>query len=452
MRVGPKGLGMARRRAASDDDETVEEDADDDEEENEPPRRRRSHPPAKRRTRGRPRPIRRWSKASGGTDEEEGEEEDEERPPVFWRARDSLYFGPLVALAIVVVLISSLFAFTQNWPPLYVVESNSMQHGSSDVLGLINTGDLVLAQKLPTSSIQTYVEGAQNGYSTYGEPGDVLLYRPNGGGATPIIHRAIIYLEWDAQVRGYNAIGLPAHPCGLEPGAVYSTPGTPSDCGTTGLTSTLDLFNVGWTGANLSVDLRSAGLGAHSGFITMGDNNTACSPSGGCTGFFDQGSFSLSQLVEPDWVIGVARGMIPWFGALKLWIEQSSTVGEVPSQSWQFLGLSIAGLVALAFGLHFALRVEGIEDPRRRAEEEEDEAEDRSHPSESRARRFLHTIRPWGRDSDEDSDEEDDDRPASRGRHPKAKPPTRLHHGRPKPRIRRGSKSKARGVDEEEDL
>jgi signal peptidase len=366
-------------------------------------------------------------------------------------------------LAIVVVLVASLYAFTQNWPPVYVVESDSMQHGSSDVLGLINTGDLVLAQKVPTSSIEPYVVAVQNGYMTYGEPGDVLLYEANGAAATPIIHRAIIFLEWDARVGGYNATGIgPQMPCGTQPGAVYSTPGTPNDCGTIGLTSTLDLYNVGWMGANLTIDLHPASLGAHSGYITMGDNNFLCGTAGSCDGLFDQkAGVDISQLVEPGWVIGVARGMIPWFGALKLWIEQSPTLGEVPPQSWQFLGLTFAGVIALAFGLHFALRAEGVEDPRRRTQEEqeeeeaEEEAEERTGGRESRARRFLHALRPWGNASGED-EEEDDVEAVRRPHHAPSRPAVRSSHGRPKPRVRRAAKPKSKqrrgGGDDDEDL
>jgi len=377
-----------------------------------------------------------------------------ERPRVFWRARDSLYFAPLVGLAIVLLLIVSSFASPHNWPPVYVVESDSMQHGSSDVLGVINTGDLVLAQKVSNSSIQPYVVGQQTGYSTYGEFGDVLLYYPNGIGGTPVIHRAIVYLQWVPSVQGYDAFGLTGLPCGNESGAAYAISGAGNPCRTTDLnrTTTLDLFHVGWADVTVAIQLQPTLLGDHSGFITMGDHNIL-----GGQGTYDQsGGFELSQLVEPGWVIGVARGMIPWAGALKLWIEGSPTTGEVPPQSWQFLGLTFAGLILLAFGLHYALRVEGIEDPRRKAEEEEDEDEEEREESEgsaARARHFLRSLRPWGSAAEEDEDEEDEAPPRTSHRSaskPKPRTTPRVRRGRPHPKVRRGSKSKQHSDDDEE--
>jgi|GEM_PF-333622 signal peptidase I len=464
MGARPKGDAMARPPASSDED-ADDPEVDEEEEEEAPPRTRR-RPPPKPTPRGRPRPIRKWSRDSTAPDDEmEGEDEEAtmpgaRRPRVFWRARDSLYFGPLVALAIVILLIVCMFAYTQNWPPVYVVESMSMQHGSSDVLGVINTGDLVLAQKVSNSSIQPYVVAQRNGYSTYGEFGDVLLYYPDGAVGTPVIHRAIVYLQWVPSVRGYTAYGLAGLPCGNAPDAVYSTPGTNgsqgANCVTDDLTGTLDLFHVGWADVNVSIQLQPAYLGAHSGYVTMGDNNFNAAYGGE----YDQSAeFQLSELVEPAWVIGVARGMIPWVGALKLWIEGSSTAGEVPAQSWQFLGLTFAGIILLAFGLHYALKAEGVEDPRRKAEEEEeseDEAEE-TEGSAARARHFLRSLRPWGSGSEEEEDEdEEDETPPHRTHRPTHKPapkPEPSHRrGRPKPKVRRGSKAKRSSDDDDDNL
>jgi signal peptidase I len=445
-----------------------DDDLDDEEETEEEPRRASSAPRRAPRTtrrpahRGRPVPVRRW--AAGGTEEEgaEGEEAPggkpsrwhRERAPVFWRARDSLYFGPLVALAIVVILVVSLYAYTDNWPPAYVVESPSMQHGPNDVLGVINTGDLVLAEKVSPGSVQTYTQGLKTGYSTYGEFGDVLLYWPDGTGSTPIIHRALLYLEYDPQVNGYNATSLEGLPCNT-PGAVYATPDTLGNCGTQGLTGTLDLFGVGWASANVTVQLNPALLGTHSGYLTMGDNNFVSSGganagcSAHCVGLPDQED-GLSQLVEPAWVLGVARGMLPWFGAFKLLLEGNTQY--VPAQSWQFMGITIAGLIGLAFGIHYALRAEGIEDERRRDQEEEaeEEEEEASPPAVSRGRQLLRSLRPW---KSVDDDEEDDLTPETPRRAPArhAKPSPAPRRGRPRPHVRRGPKRRPRRPAPDED-
>jgi signal peptidase len=333
-------------------------------------------------------PVRRW-RSSEESEEPWDEVVDRgragrrrEKPSVFWRARDSLYFEPLVALAIIVLLLVSLFAYTSNWPPVYVVESNSMQHGSGDQLGDLNAGDIVLAQKASLSSIVTWVVGLTTGSSTYGSFGDVLIYYPNGStGATPIIHRAIIYLQYDAWDGTYNATGLTTAECP----SVYDTPHTAGNCGTTGLTSmdTLNLFDVGGRTVTVSFSCPTE-LGEHSGFLTLGDNNSGPDESGGC-GMINP----LSTLVQPGWVIGVARGMIPWFGALKLLLDGNA--GRVPTASWEFLGLTVSGVIFAGAGIHILLR-------RRRARWKEarrrDDEEDEEEPL-PKGPRGVGAVRPW---------------------------------------------------------
>jgi signal peptidase I len=432
---------MAPRSSPHDeDDEEGEPDAasDVDEEDEESPRRR----PPRRSTKGRA-PPHPWRSVSA--DEEEDEEprahwstfRTEGQRSVFYRARDSLYFEPLVALAIIVVVLAGLFAYTQNFPPMYVVESDSMQHGSVDMVGLINTGDLVLAQKVSLGQVTTYISGMSSGYSTYGEYGDVLLYYPNGDTSlTPIIHRAILYLEWDP--RGfYDIPQLGSLPCGNATNRVY-TVSTPSGCGTTGLTGTLSLYNIGWKSSTVSVPLEADALGNHSGFLTMGDNNFVhCNPND--CGEADQSpTFGLSTLVEPGWVIGVARGMIPWFGAVKLLLTGNANL--VPPQSWEFLGITIAGIILLAFGIHYALRAEGVEDERRKEEEEEERraAGDADEPSSGGV---WHRLRNW-RSPDSEEEEAGDTvagKKAALGRRPV--PSKKLAKmGRPKPFVRRSKK------------
>jgi signal peptidase I len=434
----------AHLRPDEDDEPDEEEEEDDEEAEDElSPRRRARRAPRRSRRHTRPRPVRRWR--------EPGEDEEEEvepaggvgvrasgKKPVYWRARDSLFFEPLVALAIVVVLLVSLFAYTQNWPPVYVVESNSMQHGPGDQLGLINAGDLVLAQKTSLSSVSTYVDGVRTGYATYGEYGDVLLYWPNGQGSTPVIHRALLYLEWNP-LGFYNATDLAGLPCGSQPNAVFATPGTTQNCNTTRLSSQLDLFRIGWNAVNITLTLGSPALGRHSGYLTMGDNNTVPDQSGA-------GSPAISELVEPGWVIGVARGMIPWFGAVKLLFEGQAN--RVPAQSWEYLGLTVVGVILAAFGIHYALRTEGIETPLRR---EEDEA--RSAAAEdadaSWFHRFFSSLRHH---PSEDEEEEEEDR-ETRKRHRTRPPPSRgqSRRGRPAPHVRRVTKP-AKKHDSDDEL
>ena len=444
--------GKGSRRDPDDDPEVDEEEDEDDEAKTKP------RPSATHRKRPKAKdakPVQRWE--SGGPEPEEDDEEDLPSPrgrkPVYWRARDSLYFEPLVALAIVVVLIVALFAFTQNWPPIYVVESDSMQHGSTDQIGLINTGDLVLAQKVSNSSITPYVVGLRTGYSTYGEYGDVLLYHPNGVATTPIIHRSILFLSWDPATSSYSADDLLGLPCGTAPNAVYATPGTSDSCGTTGLTGTLDLYHIGWMSVNVSINLGAPALGEHSGFLTMGDNNLFCSTPSHCIGEPDQGGTTtpvISSLVEPGWVVGVARGMVPWFGALKLLI--SGDAGMVPPQSWQYLGLTVVGIILLAFGIHYAFRAEGIETPLRKREEEERAAargEDEGNGDEEQRSGWLHKLRPWHRSADEDDEYEALKKESGSSRTKKGPAPSHRRRGRPRPNVTKPKKSDRSDGDEE---
>ena len=445
-------MPSARSRRHEDDDldevDVDEPDSDDDEEDEEPAPRRRGHAPP-RRTRRRPHrpPVRAWR----ASDEDEEEEEEEgpaggpqplpwRKKPVFWRARDSLFFEPLVALAVIVVLLVSLFAYTQNWPPVYVVESNSMQHGPSDHIGLINAGDLVLAQKVPFSSITTYMVGLSTGYSTYGEYGDVVLYWPNGQGGTPIIHRAIVYLEWDP-AGFYNATIPAGLACGPQPDPVWSysiTAGGTPMCQSTHLDGFLHLYHVGWNSTNITINLTPsvapATLGDHSGLLTMGDNNSIP----------DQ-TRPISSLVEPGWVIGVARGMIPWFGAVKLLLDGNA--GNVPGESWELMGLTIVGAIAVAFGIHYALRTEGIETPLRRREDEEAaaEAEAEGEPEEPPAHRWWPHLRRH--------DEEDEEDEVQEVRRRRTRPPPtteRGRRGRPIPHVRRYARPKKRRDSDDE--
>jgi signal peptidase I len=439
-----------------DDDgpDPTDENGEEDEEE-EPPARPRSR---RARRKASAHPVRPWTIDDLDDEEDDVDADDETkkkeagtggfwqslRRPVFFRARDSWYFEPLVALAIIVLLLVSLFAYTSTWPPIFVVESGSMQHGSTDMVGLINTGDLVLVKEANSASVIPYVVGEETGYSTYGEYGDVILYHPDGdAGVTPVIHRAILYLEWNNVNHTYSAPALATlFPCGNERGALYSVSGTPNGCGWDGLISTITLYDVGWRNATVTIALGA--MGRYSGFVTMGDNNLA--PGSPPQGETDQAS-RISALVAGGWIVGVARGMIPWVGSFKLLIDGNA--GQVPPQSWQFLALTLSAIVLAGFGLHYLFRVEGIEDPRRLREEQEqargkgdkedgDEADDwEGHPKGSRWR----ALREWLASPPDDEEEEPPihRRPAQKHT-PKVhqKPASRSRgRGRPHPAVRR---------------
>ncbi|MDI3486037.1 MAG: signal peptidase [Methanolobus sp.] len=163
-------------------------------------------------------------------------------------ARDIL----TVLLAVLVFATFSQIVFGM-WTPMVAVESGSMEPH-------MNIGDIIFIQSIDRTEIITYEEGMNNdNYTTFEKYGNVILYKPYGQeGVTPIIHRAMYYVEegepmWD---------GGPAAP--------------------------------------------------YAGYITKGDNQIT-------NKYYDQqGQVSYLMPVKEDWVIGVARYRVPYIGYLRL--------------------------------------------------------------------------------------------------------------------------------------
>ncbi len=109
------------------------------------------------------------------------------------------------AAAIMAIIFGILYAYSGVWPPIVVIESSSMQHGSYSQLGIIDTGDIVLVKSTPADKVVTYVEArfSHRDYKTYGDYGDVIIYNAPSGDS--IIHRAILYAYYDDgwHIRGY---------------------------------------------------------------------------------------------------------------------------------------------------------------------------------------------------------------------------------------------------------
>ena len=283
------------------------------------------------------------------------EEEDEESSEDGWKAwvRDIA-----IAVIIVVVILAAIYAYTNVWPPLVVVESGSMQHSeTTSYVGVIDTGDLVFVKAAPArSDVVTYLQGRATGYSTYGDYGDVIIFRlAYAPSATPIIHRAIMYVipngtgtsgslfadvpqlallppqDWG----GVSAAGYPTHhPYDLQ-AAWVSGMGFDHN-----LNITFDFI------AYRNFFPRGPG------YITMGDNNAyvECAPDMPCIRGYDTQWFPI----QSD-IIGVARGEIPWFGLVKLLVSPSDSCcqgwgdSRAPANSWTSLALSIVFLIALPF-------------------------------------------------------------------------------------------------------
>src|SRR5437899_8632681 len=111
--------------------------------------------------------------------------EEDEKSEGLWKG---LVRDLLVAGIIVVIVLVGIYVYTGVWPPLVVVESQSMQHsGTESYFGVIDTGDMVFQQAAPNrADVVTYLEGRASGYATYGDYGDVIIFR-HASDPTPVI-------------------------------------------------------------------------------------------------------------------------------------------------------------------------------------------------------------------------------------------------------------------------
>ncbi len=235
----------------------------------------------------------------------------------------------VLSVAIVGIILAALWAYTGQFPdsPMVVVTSGSMMHDNSPFgrIGTIDPGDLVLVKKI-NGKDDVITRGAtyapHTNHKTYGDYGDVIIYIPdrNGDGiadkgTTPIIHRAICWVE-------------------KNPDGTYTV-------------EEYDLYNVS------SITIQELGIydykPPHSGFITKGDHNSVA----------DQRSNGfLSTPVRPEWIIGKARGEIPWFGLIKLMIfgngagytgPDAVRIGKAvaPKDEWICLGISLLIVIGI---------------------------------------------------------------------------------------------------------
>ncbi len=247
-----------------------------------------------------------------------------------------------VALLFVIIVLVAMFAYTGLWPPLVVVESNSMMHGEDNQshIGAIDTGDLVLVKKVDrVSDVETYVDGLSSGHKTYGDYGDVVIYKRGGSDtATPIIHRAIIYLEINADGQSYRSESLDAAPSNK-----WST-ADPTDTWDR-ITSALTITPVGYKDLTVVIDIVNMIPSQRSGFITKGDHNSQT----------DQ-MYAGGGPVDLTWVVGKARGEIPWFGLLKLW-STGSLGSPAPSNSVTDLWIALAIIVVTPITIDISMTI-----------------------------------------------------------------------------------------------
>ncbi len=104
----------------------------------------------------------------------------------FWieLARDLAF-----ATTVVFLIIGVAYLLAGTWPIMVGVESGSM-------MPHIYKGDIIFLQGVSRTSITTYQAGTVSNYTSFGDYGDVIVYRPKGNpDVTPIIHRAICWVD-----------------------------------------------------------------------------------------------------------------------------------------------------------------------------------------------------------------------------------------------------------------
>jgi len=246
--------------------------------------------------------------------------------------------GFIYAAVIVLIIVGALVLYSGAWPPLVVVESRSMQHSNTEsFIGAIDTGDMVILKKTNNSEIRTYLESLADGYQTYGEYGDVIVYRPYGSDSrTPIIHRALFRMDYNSSGGGYDIPVL-----GEIPLSMWSVTGGPKDWHN--LKAEIALTGIGYNQVTVRLNVSTilnnfvhVNVVPFSGLVTLGDNNR---------GIVDQMTDICWAPVRADWVSGVARGELPWFGLLKLWITGPAPDGPVPENSKTALFISLGVLI-----------------------------------------------------------------------------------------------------------
>ncbi|MBI88109.1 MAG: hypothetical protein CMB67_03675 [Euryarchaeota archaeon] len=239
-----------------------------------------------------------------------------------------------LAAGLVVLLLGSLWISTGSFPPMVVVESSSMMHDEEGEIGSIDPGDLILVMDPERVDVVTYAEATEEGndnygYESHGLPGDVIIYRKNGGQGTPVIHRALLQA--------------------VQNGSGWDVPGTTLRNVQT-VSVALDYECSAYHGGTFKLEIEDWEP-QHSGFLTSGDNNfggcmvdqpsaNSQGQGGGLTD--DRGSPVLP--VKQDWIVGVASSEIPWIGSIKL--LTSGTADSVTARSWS--NLTIAILLILA--------------------------------------------------------------------------------------------------------
>ncbi len=211
------------------------------------------------------------------------------------------------------------------WTPMVAVESGSMVPN-------LNIGDIIVVQGASRTDVITWDDAEKTGYKAFNNPGDVILYRPYGkeslnlvdqakallglgipqDKATPIIHRALSYVEK----------GTPMWSGGPDaPFSGYITKGDHNDVIDQNAGTIFGMANITYLQVHRD-QITQVGSGIYmdknTGLIIYQSPPIDLGIIGLKNGTYVGEGISYFTPVEKDWVIGVARIRIPIIGYIRL--------------------------------------------------------------------------------------------------------------------------------------
>jgi len=227
--------------------------------------------------------------------------------------------GFIKDIIFVIVVVGAISLLSQLalglWTPMVAVESGSMVPN-------LNIGDIIIVQGASRTDVVPWDEAEKTGYYAFNKPGDVILYRPYGKEslnlldqlkmlsgispgqekATPIIHRALRYVELGESMWE----GGPAAPF-----SGYITKGDHNDVIDQMAGQVFGMANLSYIGTH------------HDEIMDVGSDVFLDKKTGLVIYKTDNGTFvgeGISYLtpVKKEWVIGVARAKIPLVGYVRL--------------------------------------------------------------------------------------------------------------------------------------
>ncbi|MFP4590432.1 MAG: S26 family signal peptidase [Halobacteriales archaeon] len=191
--------------------------------------------------------------------------------PDRWHTLRRIVVDVVTGVGIVAVLVLVAFLISGVWPPFVAVESGSMAPhiNEGDLVFLVQGDRFTGTDGVGETPYLTREAGLSSDHVAFGEPGHVVVFKPDGGETTPIIHRLHFWV--DAGENWY------------------------------------DRAEQSQLGGHRSCEELPNCPAPHAGFVTKGDNN----------GAYDQVD-GQSSIVRPEWIEGRAVFRVPFLGRLRV--------------------------------------------------------------------------------------------------------------------------------------